>query len=191
MNKVTVLVKGSARVNKDNSWQANSTCTLIESKNLKIIVDPGCDRKALTQAFKKHNLVVKNIDWVFVTHRHLDHSSLIGIFPNAKVIDEESFQHGSHGAIHKNIIPDTDIKILQTPGHAPRHGSLLVKTKKGTIAIAGDVFYWTEKQKQTIDINQPDDFADGNFNDLKKSRQLLLSKADFIIPGHGKMFLVE
>ena len=33
MNKVTVLVKGSARVNKDNSWQANSTCTLIESKN--------------------------------------------------------------------------------------------------------------------------------------------------------------
>ena len=188
MNKVTVLIEGYAKINKDGTWEATSTTTLIEHGNIKIIMDPGCDRKLLNENLASNNLGLEDIVWVFLSHRHLDNTVLIGIFPNAKVIDDELFQDGPHGELHKTFIPGTDIEIVKTPGHSPRHGSLLVNTSDGVVAVAGDVFWFKDGEEQTQDINKPGDFADGNFEDLKKSRQLLLDKADWIIPGHGKMF---
>ena len=190
MNKVEVLVEGYAKVNKDESWEASSTITLIESNGKKIICDPGCDRKLLDIAFNTHGLKFTDIDWVFVSHRHLDHNVLMGVFPKARVIDDELFQYGPHGEMHEKIMPGTDIKIISTPGHAPRHASLLVKTNMGVLAIAGDVFWWKQDEKQEIKINKKDDFADGEFKDLVESRKSLLKMADWIIPGHGRMFKV-
>lgn len=188
---VTVLIPGSARVNDGGSWEASSTVTLIDSNGQKIIVDPGCDRKLLLGVFEEHGLTLGGIDWVFLSHRHLDHTVLAGVFPNAKVIDDELFQDGLHGEMHRAMIPGTKVEILKTPGHAPRHGSLLVETKDGVVAIAGDVFWWVDGVEPTLDVDFEDEFADGDVEDLKKSRKLLLEKADWIVPGHGKMVKVK
>jgi len=72
-----------------------------------------------------------------------------------------------------------------------------VPTKDGTVAVAGDIFWWTTDEeppfvktpdgKQKFDIEKKDEFAT-DMEELKHSREEILSIADWIIPGHGKMF---
>ena len=66
-----------------------------------------------------------------------------------------------------------------------------VETSRGKIAVAGDVLWWQEQQEQKIDRQQLIDKTDPfvkNMAELRASREKLLNCADFIIPGHGKMF---
>lgn len=73
------------------------------------------------------------------------------------------------------------------------HLSLLVKTPKGIIAIAGDAIWWLDGEEKLFDIHQKDHSqAKGmNMEKLIESRKKILQKADYIIPGHGKMFKVK
>lgn len=189
MNKVKVLVEGYAKVNSDGTWDATSSTTLIETENKKIIVDPGCNRKLLLDSLLKENLTTDAIDIVFVTHYHPDHCLLMGIFENATVMDSVQYQSGPIGGDMKDIILETDIKIVKTPGHTPEHSSLLVGTEKGNILVGADVFWWKDNENQIIDVEKHDDFA-SDMETLKRTRKEVLKIADFIIPGHGKMFKV-
>lgn len=80
MNKVKVLIEGYAKVNEDGTWDATSSTTLIDTGELKIVVDPGCNRKLLLQALEKAGLKPGDIDYVFVSHYHPDHCLLMGVF---------------------------------------------------------------------------------------------------------------
>jgi len=93
---------------------------------------------------------------------------------------------------NENIL-GKDIKILETPGHSVEHLSLLVDTSKGKIALAGDVFWWVDGEEQKVDISKKDDShpKELNIKKLVASRRKLLKIADYIIPGHGKMFRVK
>jgi len=72
------------------------------------------------------------------------------------------------------------------------HCSLVVETEKGIYAVAGDVFWWMENERQEVDINKPDgDPEHMNIQKLIASRRKILEIADWIIPGHGKMFKVK
>jgi len=82
MAEVKVLIKGYAREEGDSEF-ASSTTSLIKESGLNIIVDPGMNRKLLLEALKKENLSQKDINYVILTHYHLDHSLLAGIFENA------------------------------------------------------------------------------------------------------------
>ncbi|MCK5476386.1 MAG: MBL fold metallo-hydrolase [Candidatus Aenigmarchaeota archaeon] len=191
MAEIKILIEGYARQIEDG-WQASSTVVLIESKEKKIIADPGFDRKKLLGVLKKENLRTSDIDFVFLSHGHIDHALLAGIFENAKVVDALYVYQKDNILEHNGEIPETDVKVIQTPGHKEEHCSLLVKTEKGTYAVAGDVFWWMENEKQEVDINKPD--GDTEHTDIEKliaSRKKLLELADYIIPGHGKMFKVE
>jgi len=189
MNTVTVLIEGYANVNPDNTWNATSSTTLIETGGHKIIVDPGCHRRLLLSALKKSGLRVGDIDIVFVSHYHPDHCLLMGIFPNAIVYDSVQYQKGPIGGETGDHLPGTDIQVIKTPGHAPEHASLLVPTAKGRVLIAADVFWWPEGVEQIVDINSSDEFA-SDTPALMLSRSHALQLADFIIPGHGRMFPV-
>ncbi|MCX6741130.1 MAG: hypothetical protein NTY61_01905, partial [Candidatus Parcubacteria bacterium] len=91
-------------------------------------------------------------------------------------------------------IPKTNIQVMATPGHAHEHAALLVETKMGKVAIAGDLFWWNDQEKQKIDIkslmNKKDPYVK-SWPELKASRHKILQIADYIIPGHGKMFKVK
>ena len=56
--------------------------------------------------------------------------------------------------------------------------------------VGADVFWWAENEEQKVDIEKHDDFAE-DMKTLKESRRKALEIADFIIPGHGKMFKVK
>ena len=194
MPTIKILIEGYAK-KLVTGWVASSTVCLITTTDKKIITDPGCNRTKLLDALAKEGLKTGDIDYVFLSHQHPDHTLLAGIFENAKSVTYDS-----------NLIYDGDslvefnphslgegIEILQTPGHVLEHISLLVDTADGKVAIAGDCIWWLDSEEQKFELNQPDHSqAKGmNMEILIESRKMLLAKADYIIPGHGKMFKVE
>jgi glyoxylase-like metal-dependent hydrolase (beta-lactamase superfamily II) len=191
MTRVKVLIKGYAKELK-KGWVASSTTCLVTTGNKKIITDPGCNRQKLLEALDKESLTTDDIDYVFLSHCHPDHILLAGIFEKAKFVTFDAnlmYDKDLMLEFDKNVLGD-DIEVIETPGHVLEHLSLLVNTPRGKIAIAGDVIWWTEGEKQVFKLNQKDHTqAKGmNTKDLVKSRKKILKVADWIIPGHGKMF---
>ena len=195
MAKVKILIEGYAR-EEDSTEFASSTTTLIQEVDLNIIVDPGMNRELLLEALRKENLSPDEINYVILTHYHLDHSLLAGVFEKAKILDDGDI-YSWDGKIesHGGKVPGTDIKIIKTPGHDVFHCSVLVPTEDfGKIVIAGDIFWWRDNEKQKTDkeslINHKDPYVK-NEEALINSRKKVLDIADYIIPGHGKMFKVK
>ena len=191
MNKIKVLIKGYAKKIEDG-WRASSTVTLVQSNGKNLIVDPGCNRKKLLEELENNNLKTADINFVLLTHGHADHSLLSGIFENAKVLTTEEIYDNDNQTEHNNKIPETDLEIIQTPGHASEHCSLIVPTEEGVYVVAGDVFWWTDDEKQEINIRKEDEAhpEEVDMEKLIESRKKLLEIADYIIPGHGEMFRV-
>jgi len=191
MAKVEVLIQGYARKTK-SGWIASSTTTLVQEKGLNIIVDPGINRPVLLEKLKKEGLKPEDIDYVLMSHYHPDHNFLSAIFEKAKALDDEFVWDGDREYEHKGIVPGTNLKILPTPGHEKFHASLIVSTRIGVVAVAGDVFWWSDEEKQDTSnaktlLQHRDPFVKDK-KGLRESRKRILKIADFIIPGHGKMF---
>ena len=153
MGEVKILIEGYAKSLK-NGWQANSSVVLIKSNGKIIIADPGCEREKLLISLKKEKLKTSDVNFVFLTHGHTDHSLLAGIFENAQIVDELYVYEKDAITKHGGVIPGTGLKIIRTPGHMEEHCSLIAETEKGVYAVAGDVFWWLENEKQEININQ-------------------------------------
>lgn len=193
MAEVKVLIEGYAKELKDG-WKCSSTTSLIKSNGKLIIFDPGCNRERLFEALTKENVRPSDINFVMLSHGHMDHSLLTGMFENAKVISFESLLYNDDLMLEfEDDILGEDTEIIKTPGHCSEHLSLLINTSKGKIIISGDVFWWPDGEKQEVDINRADDShpTELNMKNLINSRKLVLEKADYIIPGHGVMFKVK
>lgn len=191
MAKVTVLVEGYARP-KGDYYEASPSTTLIEDNGRKIIVDPGCNEKLLLDALKKHGLEPRDIDYIFLTHYHVDHFLNIRLFPAKDVLDGETIYRGDREISFSKFLPGTGIEVIPVPGHAHEHSALFVNTGGGVVAVAADVWWWEDGEQKTglkslLTISDP--FVKDK-KQLLKSRKAILARADFIIPGHGKMFKV-
>ena len=140
MAEVKVLIKGYAK-ETDNGWIASSTTTLIEESGKRIIVDPGTNRQLLFSSLRKEGLTTSDIDIVFLSHFHIDHVLLTGIFENALVLDGETIYENDRERTYNGKIPGTNLKVLPTPGHADEHASIIAETDVGKVAIAQDLFW--------------------------------------------------
>lgn len=194
MNKVQQLIQGYA-TQTQTGWRASCSTTLIQTDKHNIIVDPGINKALLLEKLSENNLTASDIDYVYLTHFHLDHVLLCALFDKATFFDGETIYTEDLEEEYANTIPDTDIEIIHTPGHAYEHTSLLVNTDEyGKVVVAADVFWWTDDEDQNTTqealMSKVDPFTK-NHEDLLNSRKKLLSIADWIIPGHGKMFKVE
>lgn len=77
------------------------------------------------------------------------------------------------------------MQVIPTPGHTNHDVSVIIhETRYGVVAITGDLF---EKED---DLERDDYWLQYSENsDLQReSREKVLAIADFIVPGHGKMF---
>lgn len=194
MATIKILIEGYAR-ELPTGWQASSTSCLITTDNYKIITDPGCNRQALLAALDREDLSTDAIDYVFLSHRHPDHTLLACLFERAKYVTFDAhllYDNDVMLEFDKHLFGE-DIEIIDTPGHVQEHLSLLVQTQEGKIAIAGDVFWWLDGETQLPDLNQedPSQASDMDHQALMASRKKLLAWADYIIPGHGKRFKVD
>jgi len=190
MAEVKVLIEGYAR-EIDNGWLASSSTVLIKDGSKKIIVDPGINKDLLLKKLKAEDLSPDDIDIVFMTHYHPDHVFLAPIFEKAIVVDGDTIYEKDKETEYEGKVPGTDLKVISSPGHAHEHCALLVKTEKGKIVVAGDVFWWTDEEEQKTDKQSLLKHKDPYVKDkkaLRESREKILNLADYIIPGHGKMF---
>ncbi len=186
MAEVKILIEGftSADTAEGGEEKICPTITLVRDKNIIIVVDPGIleSQQLLVDALSQEGLKVSDVNYVFITHSHLDHYRNIGMFVEAKTIEY-------YGIWDKGTAEDwseqfsEDITIIKTPGHNYDGLSLLVKTEKGIVAVIGDVF-WKESGLLI------DEYASDQ-KQLEKSRKKVLEIADYIIPGHGPMFAVK
>ena len=185
--EVKILVEGYTNANEVGETGEEKTCptiTLIKDGDLAMVVDPGIleSQQILVDALAKENLTVQDVNVVCITHSHIDHYRNIGMFPNAKTLE-------FFGLWNKNTVEDwserftANIQILRTPGHDYTGITLLVNVKDGIVAICGDVFW-----KENYPENPKDDAYASDPEKLEESRKELLRTADWIIPGHGKMY---
>jgi len=199
MNTIDLLIEGYAKVT-DSGWKASgTTCLIRNDSGVLILTDPGANRVLLMQKLDELGVQMSDIEYIFLTHLHLDHSLLMGIFTDSKIVNHEAITNGENGVFTPEMIPGTDISIVKTPGHEYAGASLLVPTLEGTVGIVGDVFWFEEGEpsfakasdgKEFIDLDKKDDFAE-KMEVLKESRKKVLELCDWIVPGHGKMFQVK
>lgn len=188
MAEVKVLIEGWTNADSvAEGDEENDACTttLIKDEEIIAVVDPGVlnDKSILIDALAKEGLRIKDITHVFVTHSHIDHYRNVGMFPvTTKVLEYWAEWNGGRPKNWDEQFT-RNIRIIKTPGHNYDGLTFLVKTKLGQVAIVGDL-WWKE--------NYPsDDPYASDMQKLKESRKKILEIADYIIPGHGKMFKVE
>lgn len=183
MAEVKVLLKGY--LSNEVKGKTRPTISLIKDKNIIMISDPGVvkNQNVIIDALKKEGLSIEDINFVFITHSHIDHYRNIGMFPKAKTLEYFGvWDEDNDGEDWEEDFSD-DIKIIRTPGHNYDNLTLLIKTNKGIVAVCGDVFW-----KENYPKNDP--YASDK-KKLEESRKLVLEKADYIIPGHGDIFKVK
>lgn len=182
MSQVKILIEGY--LSADSGGKTCPTITLVRDNHLNIIVDPGTTPTADTiiEALAKEGLTPDDINIVFLTHSHYDHFKNISIFSKAKLLDYWGLWDNDKLESAPEDLT-SDIKIIKTPGHSEDNVTMLVKTEQGTVAICGDVYF--KENLPEVDPYASDGAA------LARSRELIKSSADFIIPGHGQMFAVK
>jgi len=183
MTNIKILVKGYYR---PKPVKVCSTITLVQDDNINIIIDPGSVKNPdiIHNSLMKNGLTAENIHCVCITHSHIDHYKNVSLFKNASVIDywgEWKNDLFIENTSNRNITEN--VSILMTPGHSKDSISFIINTKDNVIAVCGDVFWF--KNGPEYDSLAEDHTA------LKISRQLLINKADLIIPGHGAPFKTD
>lgn len=121
-------------------------------------------RSFLEHALEKEGVGTGDIDTVIYTHLHNDHAAYCTLFTNARIIIQKDEWQNLLNPLpiqlwRKDYDPDlipelksmnplmvegdlelTDgIKLLKTPGHTLGSQSVAVNTKKGTVALIGDL----------------------------------------------------
>lgn len=167
----------------DGARLVATTIVLVQAEGATIVVDPGMVAEGfdLIARLAEEGVVPEDVTHVFISHHHPDHIVRVGLFPEATVVDFGGrYTHDlweDHGDGYE-IAPG--VRVLQTPGHTDEDASLAVDTADGTYVLTH--VWWNENMQPETDPIAED--ADA----LEASRARVLEEADFIIPGHGKLF---
>ncbi len=192
MDTIKILIAGYARSGKNGTYIASPTTTLIFHQDKMILVDPGTNAPKLMESLKRENLTPQDIDILFLSHYHPDHFLNIRLFPTHPVYDGTLIWKGEQEISYNHTLPGTNLEVIPTPGHAQEQASIIVHTKEfGLVCIAQDVWWWEDGQQKSetvADLMSLEDPFVWNKEELRKSREKVLNLADWIIPGHGKMF---
>jgi len=176
---VYVLHEGYVGRDGDDERVAR-TVTLILDGDAVIVVDPGmvASREALLAA---HGPQATDVTDVVFSHHHPDHTVNAALFPAARIHDHWAMYAGDRwvdrDADGAELGPS--VRLLRTPGHTAEDISTVASTP-------GEVFACTHAW---WGVNGPAEDPLGSDADaLHASRDLLLSFASVIVPGHGAAF---
>ena len=200
MAEIKVLIEGKFIFDETRGSETSCTVTLIKTDKT-ILVDTGSflDKDTLLHELKKEGIRPEDIDIVFLTHVHLDHVVNVGLFKESLILCK--YRGGEYpGQTHypktgctvrTKLVDGTmiaeDVELMLTPGHSDDMVSLVVDIPEGKVVIAGDAIPGEEWVDMALKPNPTVVEVEG-FN---KSRRKILAVADFIVPGHGRMFRVR
>lgn len=157
----------------------------------------------ITRFLEERGTRPEDIDYVVLTHMHIDHCMNLAAFPNAKIMVQRSeipwgLAPPPYASFHwaeltPNLTPhvnrfiavDGDAQLLpgvslwHVGGHTPGSMAVAVETSRGTTVIAGD-FYVAQ---QNIDFGWPPG-ALSSITEWERSDRHIKSHADLILPSH-------
>lgn len=169
--KACILASGS----KGNS-------TYIETKNHKILLDMGKNKKYLVDSLKKIDVDPKEIDYILISHLHTDHISALENFiknyratvcmPQEMFAALDSIQSYEHIKIYEDEIVLDDLKIYAL--------------KSSHDAVASRNFIFEEDGHSIVQITDTGYIKNKYFNLLKnRDIYLLESNHDIEMLTHG------
>lgn len=190
MTKVIPILKGL----HDNHYfddgylidPLTSSVTLIQTDKHNILVDTGTPnfKDKIIENLARENLKLEDINYLILTHGHLDHTFNAHLFPKALIYTQMAFWHWQHsncrifmGGVAEDEIPG--VKLIHTPGHTNDSLSVFViDSEGGRWVVAGDA----------VNIHYVEN---GSFKQragkvgMKSLQTVVDLKPDFIVPGHG------
>jgi len=191
MATVHVLKTGYVIPEAAGKERADCTITLIKS-DVNVLVDTGNpqDGEELVRLLAAEGLSPSDISVVVCTHGHSDHTGNNGLFPHALFVVGREILQGDLFTIHDfgqtPYVINDEIEVIATPGHSSPDVSVLAKTPEGLVAVAGDLFE-SEGDREHEELWRS---RSENPDLQRRSREMVLRIADFIVPGHGGMFRV-
>jgi len=209
--RVTVLRAGEEQENRDGSFYAPASITLIKEllkgvssrRGFYTLIDCGGygEQENIRDLLQQQKIFPAYIAQVLGTHNHPDHIGNLHLFNEADILLPDSrFRvkkpnefglvpsslYRGPGISYQEGIVDESTSLISTPGHSGWDLSVLYKGAKGRIAMVGDLF-WSEE----------DFYKDSEFMGLcvnpemqKRSRDHIREnlKPEVIVPGHGEAF---
>jgi glyoxylase-like metal-dependent hydrolase (beta-lactamase superfamily II) len=180
----SVFVLHEGYVGRDgDDGRVAGTVTLIMDGDAVIVVDPGmvASRDDLLASLAAHGPQAGDVTDVVFSHHHPDHTVNAALFPAARIHDHWAVYLGDRW-----IDRDADgaelgpsVRLLRTPGHTAEDISTIAST-------SGDVFACTHTWWGAD--GPAEDPLGSDADALHASRELLLSFATVIVPGHGAAF---
>ncbi|MDI3502885.1 MAG: N-acyl homoserine lactone hydrolase [Archaeoglobi archaeon] len=177
MTDFEILLKGELVRKGERILYASSTVVFIDD-GIFVIADTGSEDKRgeLLERMREIGISENEIDVVFNTHAHGDHTGNNVIFRNARILAPE----GEHRNIPRaEISPERiseNLRILKTPGHTWNHASLMIEDR---ICCAGDAIPTPENLREWVPprINVSEELA-------VESMRRIVESSELIIPGH-------
>jgi len=187
---IKVLIKGEHTNHYHNGYYRidplTSSVTLIREGENNILVDTGAFvyGEKLKEELAEEELKPEDINYIFNTHYHLDHTTNNYLFPIAVVFVGNGVLDLKTGICDifddKSLrkLPD-GVEVLETPGHTSSHFSVVYKDGGQTYVVAGDAV------REDI-LRDPEIPSASQKNpEFWKSVKKIFEVADVIIPGHG------
>jgi len=180
--EVHVLNDGYVGLDGDDE-RVSGTVTLIVDSGAVIVVDPGmvASRAALLAALESHGPRAADVTDVVFSHHHPDHTVNAALFPAARIHDHWAMYEADRWVDRDadGLLLSPSVRLLRTPGHTGEDISTVAST-------AGGVYVCTHAWWNAA--GPEDDPLATDAAALAASRELLLSFATVIIPGHGAAF---
>lgn len=189
--KITPLLIGTHAMketpNGVDVYDHTSAVTLIQSEGKNMLVDTGSRGRFpfIKEKLAELGLTPEDIQYVVLTHFHLDHAYNVSFFTEAHVIGFiHEWKAGStfrYADIEKEEFIK-GVKIIRTLGHAEEHLSVVATRDDGKkVVMAGDAI--NKKYIETRELH-----AMAYDKELyKQSAEKIIAMADIIIPGHGEI----
>lgn len=195
---VQQLVEGSLK-RVQHGMNLTASVSMVYDGGHYIVVDsPSAtdvhSKELMLKGIASRNIAPGEIQYVVTTHGHPDHFGQGNFFPNARHFFG-SYEYSDTNFIStelhtKDIMQlTTNVQLWNTPGHTAQDVTVMVHNVSccGIIAVAGDLFYNEEDANEAAGI-----WFQEAWNPIigKISRNKVICYADYVIPGHGKLFRI-
>ncbi len=170
------------------------TCTLVTGEGFRLLVDPSfSDREKMAHALhRRSGRRADEIDLVFVTHPHGDHTAGLECFPEATWCAGKPTARRLNAAGRyarpirdaADVLPD-EFDLVPTPGHTPEHHSLRFDCEGISVVIAGDATITRDFCR-----NERSSFGE-NTEEERRSVRGMVEMADALVPGHDNWCAVN